>query len=199
LNQNAQEKWTQPCAHSEKRDGLQPSRQVLGDPGKSRVKAEAVVKEEEDGSRGGVLEALYRRCQGPRSSSAPGLSALGISAAPLAKPRSSGFSRPALSRRHSRHCVQQSSQKKFWCHVPANNALSNQLARPEEAQLCWSAPSQLSMRAKAVCKSAPHLLFHLNDLPSLAGLSLSRACIQGNKSYQGKNGSKKLLKSQYPF
>lgn len=90
-------------------------------------------------------------------------------------------------------------QKQRRCHVPMNKARSNQAARPREAQLCWSAPSQLSTTPTAVCKSAPHLLFHLNDLPSLAGLSLSRACIQGNKSYRGKNGSKKLLKSQYPF
>lgn len=93
----------------------------------------------------------------------------------------------------------QSSQGMIWCHVPTNSSLSIKLVFPEETHFCWTTPSQLSRRAKAVCKSAPHRLFHLNDLPSLAGLSLSRACIQGNKSYQGKNGSKKLLKPQYPF
>lgn len=93
----------------------------------------------------------------------------------------------------------QSSQGMIWCHIPTNSSLSIKLVFPEETHFCWTTPSQLSRRAKAVCKSAPHRLFHLNDLPSLAGLSLSRACIQGNKSYQGKNGSKKLLKPQYPF
>lgn len=136
----------------------------------------------------------------PRSSFAPGSSALGIGAMPLTKALGlSFFQTGTVTQTHQALHLSNLVPKKFWCHVPVNNALSDKLACPEEAQLCWSAPSQLSMRAKAVCKSAPHLLFHLNDLPSLAGLSLSRACIQGNKSYQGKNGSKKLLKSQYPF
>lgn len=105
-----------------------------------------------------------------------------------------------------RHChtvtpdaASQLKQKQRWCHVPMNKARSNQPARPREAQLCWSAPSQLATTATAVCKSAPHLLFHLNDLPSLAGLSLSRACIQGNKSYRGKKRIQEVIKITISF
>lgn len=125
----------------------------------------------------------------------------------LDKSRGSAPSRLAPSHRQTRHCIQPRavipreglSQEKGWCHVPTSSSLPSTLPFPEETRFCWRTPRQLSTRAKAVCKSAPHRLFHLNDLPSLAGLSLSRACIQGNKSYQGKNGSKKLLKPQYPF
>lgn len=116
-------------------DGLQPTLQVLRDLGKSRGKTEAAVKEDEDGNRVEVLEALYQRCQAPRS----------LVTAPwkwvrcrLPNPRSSVFSRLALSRRHIRHCTElwQPSQKKVWCHVPVNNTLPKELARPEEARLC---------------------------------------------------------------
>lgn len=159
---------------------------MLWDLGKSRVKT--VGKEEEDGSGAEVLEAPYQRCQGP---------ALLLVTVPWESVQS--LRALFFAGWHCHSDTPNLVQSRFWCPGPISDALSNNLANPKEAQPCWSAPSRLATRAKAVCKSALHLLFHLNDLPSLAGLSLSRACIQGNKSYQGKNGSKKLLKSQYPF
>ena len=92
-----------PWTHAEKADGLQPTLQVLCDLWKSRVKTEAVVKEEEDGSRVEVPEAPHQRCQGP---------ALLLVTVPwesvqrhLPKPRGSVFSRLALSHRHITHCI----------------------------------------------------------------------------------------------
>lgn len=195
-NENTRESWSAVDTH--RLEELMALNHPAGPvrPWEVRVRAEVVVKEEEDGSGVGSLwNTPFQRCQDP---------ALLLLTAPWELTQHHHQSLGALLlpawRCHTdtsdtTHTVCNSS---FGVPSPGTKPCRTNPHIPRKLGFAGALPAS-SGSAKALCKSTPHLLFHLNDLPSLAGLSLSRACIQGNESYRGKNGSKKLLKSQYPF